>query len=485
MSDANEFYPTPNNSDDSDYNEQTEEDSSTSEATSDHDAEVSSEEPSSSIDSFSESEGEDLSSSEDEDEDDSNALRRQLFKDILRENVTYTKLRVHHIQNLSRALRNGEGEKIANFAQTHYSNRYSEAVHSELEKSLTTKLTEELQIRRNRGGCSSFFSTEYNELLSQIFSSMLCANCVVPQVKNTLIQLVNADAKYIADSILERAGGDNDTTLLLSKRAAGAAAEVLRELQDTSQIFVDCRPRKQRGLSSQVRRTDGIIYGCSTRALPLDNEMKIKISYEKEDKTSCLLYACVPVNTLLRDLLQTMAEKYEDIQKLCPDVDSTVYVREPFSFSTITNGARLIKIDNDIEVQRMPKLSTTGELAFMGHHQEVYQPMIHINDSIKALGVIDQTTCGKAVWNNILSEISTQVVAKRKYKFTLCDAEGVCGRLIGVSQETKFTAKTKLPRLRDKFMKFFFNPFSRLQGKYVISQKLHLMPMKIEIEDVA
>lgn len=482
MSDDSDFCPTPNNSDDdSDYNEHVDEHNS-SDAGSDHDAVVSSEEEE------EEDPSEEEVSSDDDEEDDNNALRRQLFKDILQENVTYKDLKKSHIQNLGRALFNEQDDKITTFAATHYPSRYEEAVYSELQNKLEGRLRDELQTRQNRGGCSSFFSPEKSEFLSQVFSYVLCANCVVPAVNNTLIEMVNADTTYIADCILEKASAandGNDITLLLSKRAVGASAEVLRVLQNTTNIEVDCRPRGKITNPSQVRRTaDRIIYGCSVKAVPQDNEVKVCVSYKREGQLVNHLYACVPKNTSLKNVLPTMIGLYPDIQKDFSNIDSTLYLKEPFD---PFRSYRMIKIDNDMEVQCLPKTTAVNDLALLGDHQEIYKPMLSINEHIMELRDINKETKGNDVWDDILAEIFSLIEAqggdmKRKYKFTFRGINWVSR--VPTSKVTRLTAKSKLPVLRQRFMKEFFNPFSKLQRKCAIPSKLFLNEMKITIEDI-
>ena len=485
MSDDSDFCPTSNNSDDdSDYNERVDEHNS-SDVTSDHDAVVSSEEEE------EDPSEEEVSSSDDDEEDDNNALRRQLFKDILQENVTYKELKKSHIQNLGRALFNEQDDKITTFAATHYPNRYEEAVYSELQNKLEGRLRDELQTRQNRGGCSSFFSPENSEFLSQVFSYVLCANCVVPAVNNTLIEMVKADTTYIADCILEKASASsdrNDIPLLLSKRAVGASAEALRVLQNTTNIEVDCRPRSARSKTthpSQVRRTaDRIIYGCSVKAVPQDNEVKVCVSYKREGQLVNQLYACVPKNTFLKNVLPTMIERYPDIRKDFSNIDSTLYLKEPFDPFRRT---RMIKIDNYMEVQCLPKNTALYDLALLDDHQEIYKPMLSINEHIMELRDINKKTKGNDVWDDILAEIFSLIETqgedmKRKYKFTFRGINWVSR--VPASQVTRLRPKSKLPVLRQRFMKEFFNPFSKLQRKCAIPNNLFLGEMKITIDDV-
>lgn len=479
MSDDSDFCPTPNNSDDdSDYKEHVDEHNS-SDATSDHD-EVSSEEE--------EDPSEEEVSSDDDEEDDNNALRRQLFEDILQENVTYKDLQISHIKNLGRALFNKQDDKITSFAQTHYPSRYGEAVCSELQNKLEERLRDELQTRQNRGGCSSFFSPRNYEFLSQVFSYVLCANCVVPAVNNTLIEMVNADTTYIADCILEKASASsdrNDIPLLLSKRAVGASAEALRVLQNTTNIEIDCRPREKITNPSQVRRTaDRIIYGCSVKAVPQDNEVKVCVSYKREGQLVNQLYACVPKNTFLKNVLPTMIERYPDIRKDFSNIDSTLYLKEPFDPFRRT---RMIKIDNYMEVQCLPKNTALYDLALLDDHQEIYKPMLSINEHIMELRDINKKTKGNDVWDDILAEIFSLIETqgedmKRKYKFTFRGINWVSR--VPASQVTRLRPKSKLPVLRQRFMKEFFNPFSKLQRKCAIPNNLFLGEMKITIDDV-
>lgn len=482
MSDDSDFCPTPNNSDDdSDYNQHVD-DHDSSDAASDHDVVVSSEEE-------EEDPSEEEVSSDDDEEDDNNALRRQLFKDILQENVTYKDLNKSHIQNLGRALFNEQDDKITTFAATHYPSRYEEAVYSELQNKLEGRLRDELQTRQNRGGCSSFFSPEKSEFLSQVFSYVLCANCVVPAVNNTLIEMVNADTTYIADCILEKASAandGNDITLLLSKRAVGASAEVLRVLQKTTNIEVDCRPRGKITNPSQVRRTaDRIIYGCSVKAVPQDNEVKVCVSYKKEGQVVSHLYACVPKNTSLKNVLPTMIGLYPDIQKDFSNIDSTLYLKEPLDPFRRT---RLIKIDNDMEVRCLPRNTALYDLALLGDHQEIYKPMLSINEHIMELRDINKKTKGNDVWDHILGEMFIFIhfnlieAHKRKYKFTFRGVNWVSR--VPASQVTRLRPKSKLPVLRQRFMKEFFNPFSKLQRKCAIPNNLFLGEMKITIDYV-
>lgn len=483
MSDDSDFCPTSNNSDDdSDYNERVDEHNS-SDVTSDHDAVVSSEEEE------EDPSEEEVSSSDDDEEDDNNALRRQLFKDILQENVTYKELKKSHIQNLGRALFNEQDDKITTFAATHYPSRYEEAVYSELQNKLEGRLRDELQTRQNRGGCSSFFSPENSEFLSQVFSYVLCANCVVPAVNNTLIEMVNADTTYIADCILEKASAasdGNDISLLLSKRAVGASAEVLRVLQNTTNIEVDCRPRSKTTHPSQVRRTaDRIIYGCSVKAVPQDNEVKVCVSYKKEGQVVNHLYACVPKNTSLKNVLPTMIGLYQDIQKDFSNIDSTLYLKEPLDPFRRT---RLIKIDNDMEVQCLPRNTALYDLALLGDHQEIYKPMLSINEHIMELRDINKNTKGNDVWDDVLGEMFIFIhfnlidAHKREFKFTFRGINWVSRA--PASQVTRLRPKSKLRDLRQRFMKEFFNPFSKLQRKCAIPKNLFLGEMKITIDYV-
>ena len=479
MSDDSDFCPTPNNSaDDSDYNEHVDEHDS-SDATSDHD-EVSSEE---------EDPSEEEVSSDDDEEDDNNALRRQLFEDILQENVTYKDLQISHIKNLGRALFNKQEDKITTFAQRHYPSRYGEAVCSELQNKLEEKLRDELQTRQNRGGCSTFFSPRHSEFLSHVFSYVLCANCIVPAVNNTLIEMVNADTTYIADCILEKASASssdgNDIALLLSKRAVGASAEVLRVLQNTTNIEINCRPRRKRTNPFQARHfADKIIYGCSVKAVPQDNEVKVCVSYKKEGQLVNYLYACIPKNTSLKNVLPTMIGMYLDIQRDFSNIDSTLYLKEPFDpFRTY----RMIKIDNDMEVQCLPKHTALYDLALLGDHQEIYKPTLSINEHIMELRDINKNTKGNDVWDDILAEIFSLIEAqggdmKTNFKLSFRGINWLSR--VPASQVTKFTSRTKLPGLRQRFMKEFFNPFSKLQRKCAIPRKLFLGEMRITIDDV-
>ena len=440
-------------------------------------------------------EGSEEEEEEEEDDEEKNALRQELFEKILRENVTYQSLRERHIRDLDRALHNKHGDKILEFAKTNYTNRYTETVLSDLQKRLQDELAKEAQTRTNRGGCSTFFSdTDY---LGQIFSYVLCQNCVVPQAQDTLpeahdtlidaVFMVNDNASsLIASSIIKKvkAGPAGDPVdLILSRRAVGASAEVLRVLQEKTDIQIDCKPRKKRTAGWSKKARTGIkTYGCSMRAQPQEKDkMKVRLSYKQNNGIYAQLLAIVQKNTLLRDLLSDMKNQHEDIRTDFSTTDCTVYVREPYSF--YCEGTRLIKVSNDLEVQ---KFKRSAILALKGDEENVFKPMLKINDQLAEELVVDIKADTKlnAVWGEILLKIGaymTHIGAdnRTEYKFTYLPCRT---NLRSAIYDGKWTPRTKLAQLRKKFKVDFFSMHSRLQKQHTVSSRLNTRCIRVKIE---
>lgn len=455
------------------------------------------------------SEPEDVNSEEEDDEDeneddDRNKVREELFKEIKRLNETYEYLTVNHIRDLSRAFHNLEGEKIRDFAKERYTNLYTREVRHKVFCLIQDRLKEEHDIRRGQGGCSSVF--QYSGWLSSIFSLVLCAKCEVPEAQDPVVEAVmmntaRADvSELIADSLFKKAkepkagGGQDD--LILSRRAVGAAAEVLRILQETRpDIQVNCDARKKRNPEAKRARSDTIIYGCSIRAVPTEQEKKVCLTYTPVDGSECHIHACVPKATRLGDLLATMEQEYPDVVARFGNFGNSqriVYIQEPYSSdpSVDLNKNRAIQIDNDAKVDELHK-NILKLIILKNEHQEIYRPSLKIsmNNEVvvnEVLEDIGKNTTVLQAWDGILEKMDDLLYSQLNYgrnqqfKFTYVPSQS---DKLGSEQTCRFNMYKKLAQLRDRFKVDFFNPYVRMLRNLYIPSNLNLKPITIKIEE--
>eukprot|EP00959_Pyramimonas_sp_CCMP1952_P165520 3459954-Pyramimonas_sp.AAC.1 len=211
------------------------------------------------------------------------------------------------------------------------------------------------------------------------------------------------------------------------------------------------------------------------------------LTYTPVDGSECHLHACVPKTTQLGDLLDTMMVVYPDVVARFGNFGNSqriVYIQEPYNS---LNKNRAIQIANNVEVQEL-KNSMLKQIILKNEHQEIYRPSLKIslNDEVVLDEVleIDKNTTVHEAWDGILKKLGallySQPTYRQHHKFIYVPSQS--GKLI--EQTGRYTCRTKLAQLRNRFKIDFFNPYVRMLRNLYIPSNLNLKPIMLKVEVV-